>query len=329
MAPRRSLPPGTPHSGYGPPADGSRCIGCGISGHNTYSCPYQNIPFCYGCKRFGHIRIQCRPEWVADMPGDEIMPNPPVIPQWVLNPSQRPAIESKPSATTEQKNGNVPRISCCSKGLSSNDNFILDTGASYHVVNNPALLSQFYPEAQSRTFYTAEGESLVDIIGKGVLIIQCRTRDRSNTLTLTDILVAPAIPINVVSVAKLCQQNVVMVVFTDEYASFCRCEEIVVPNISSPRIVNEEFCSVRTSIPTSVIPDTESVVENVSDRSSSPRKCRATYFTSPFFSVPRNADNLYSFTLSLVFLIIYQYRIRPCIILKKAYRREWVRRVFW
>ncbi len=88
MAPRRPPPPGTPHSGFGPPADGSRCIGCGITGHNTYSCPYQNIPFCYGCKRFGHIRIQCRPEWVADMPGDQIMPNPPVIPQWVLTSSQ-------------------------------------------------------------------------------------------------------------------------------------------------------------------------------------------------------------------------------------------------
>ncbi len=133
------------------------------------------------------------------------------------------------------------------------------------------------------------------------MIIHCRTRDRSVTLTLTDVLVAPAIPINVVSVAKLCQQNFVTVVFTDEYASFCRCEEISAPNISSPRIVNEEFFSVHTSIPTSVTPDKQTVVKDVSDRSSPPRKCRATYFTSPFFSVPRNADNLYSFKLSLVF----------------------------
>ncbi len=102
-AQRHPPPPGTPHSGIGPPADGNQCIGCGISGHNTYACPYQNIPFCYGCKRFAHICSQCRSEWVAEMPGDEVMPTPPVVPQWALTLVQRLAIEQKPTTTTDTK----------------------------------------------------------------------------------------------------------------------------------------------------------------------------------------------------------------------------------
>ncbi len=286
-------PPGTPHSGFGPPADGNRCIGCGISGHNTYNCPYQNIPFCYGCKRFGHIRSQCRPEWVADMPGDEVMPNPPVIPQWALNPTQRPAIQQAPSAGTEPENGNVMRLSSFAKGPTSPDMFILDTGASYHVVNNPDILSYFLPQPHSRVFYTAEGKSNFSVIGTGVLTIQCKTRSHSVYLTLRDVLVAPAIPVNVLSIAKLCEHNLVTVVFTDKYASFCRCEEINLPFASSPRNCNQ------TSTPTCANPDKRSVVEEDSVRLASPRDCRATYYSNPFFSVPRNNDNLYYFILSV------------------------------
>ncbi len=293
LPPRLPPPPGTPHSGHGPPADSNRCIGCGISGHNTYNCPYQNIPFCYGCKRFGHIRSQCHPEWVADLPGDTIMPNPPVIPQWALHPTQRPAIQQGPSVGAEPENGNVVRLSSFSQGSTSPDTFILDTGASYHVVNNPDILSHFTPQPHSRVFYTAEGKSTFTVIGTGVLTIQCKTRNHSICLTLRDVLVAPAIPLNVLSVAKLCEHNLVTVVFTDKYASFCRCEEVTLPFLSSPRSGTQ----IRTS--TCVTPDKRSVVAEDSSRLTSPRDCRATYYSSPFFSVPRNNDNLYSFVLSV------------------------------
>ncbi len=293
LPPRLPPPPGTPHSGHGPPADGNRCIGCGISGHNTYNCPYQNIPFCYGCKRFGHIRSQCRPEWVADLPGDAVMPNPPEIPQWVLNPGQRPAIQQGPSVEPKPENGNVVRLSSFSKGPASPDTFILDTGASYHVVNNTNILSYFVPQHHSRVFYTAEGKSMFTVIGTGVLTIQCKTRNHSICLTLREVLVAPAIPVNVLSVAKLCEQNLVTVVFTDKYASFCRCEEIASPSLSSPSSYNQ------TSKSTCVTPDKQSVVVEDFHQLTPPRECRATYYSSPFFSVPRNSENLYSFVLSV------------------------------
>ncbi len=293
LPPRLPPPPGTPHSGHGPPADGNRCIGCGISGHNTYNCPYQNIPFCYGCKRFGHIRSQCRPEWVADLPGDAVMPNPPEIPQWALNPVQRPAIQQGPTVEPKSENGKVVRLSSFSKGPASSDTFILDTGASYHVVNNPNILSSFSPQQHSRVFYTAEGKSTFTVIGTGVLTIQCKTRTHSICLTLRDVLVAPAIPVNVLSVAKLCEHNLVTIVFTDKYASFCRCEEIKLPLNSSPSSINQPPQS------SCVTPDKQSVVVEDFCRLTPPREYRATYYSTPFFSVPRNIDNLYSFVLSV------------------------------
>ncbi len=87
--PRMPPPRGIPYAGQGPRAEGNRCIGCGITGHSTYDCPYGNYPFCYSCKRFGHIRAECRDEWVADLQGDRPMQQPPVIPPYIPKQAHR------------------------------------------------------------------------------------------------------------------------------------------------------------------------------------------------------------------------------------------------
>ncbi len=68
--PRTPPPASAIYSGNRPQAAGNKCIGCGMSGHNTYACPFGNVPLCYTCKRFRHTSLQCRPEWVQDLPGD-------------------------------------------------------------------------------------------------------------------------------------------------------------------------------------------------------------------------------------------------------------------
>ncbi len=90
-------------------APGVRCVGCGMAGHSTYTCPYFNIPLCYGCKRFGHRRSQCQPDWVKDLPGDKVMPSPPEKPPDSALPKSRFASNKRP------EEGNELRISCSSR----------------------------------------------------------------------------------------------------------------------------------------------------------------------------------------------------------------------
>ncbi len=80
---------GIKNSGVGLRAERNRCIGCGITRHSTYDCPYGNYPFCYRCKIFGHIRVECRDEWLCNMPGNQPMQNPPIVPQYTQAQNQR------------------------------------------------------------------------------------------------------------------------------------------------------------------------------------------------------------------------------------------------
>ncbi len=291
QGPRNPPPRGSVYDGTGPRADGNRCIGCGMSGHNTYTCQYGNIPFCYCCKRFGHIRAQCRPEWVAELPRDRPMQVPPVIPEYALRPTQVPAIQQQPTAH-QQQNGNLLRVSCMSNISSSSEHFILDTGASYHIVNNSSILSDFITSPHNRNFFTADGTSLISIQGTGTLTIKCSTRDTIAYLSLKNVLVAPKLPLNVISVAKLCADNLINISFSDTHASFFRCE--LVPS-------TQRDPSDHPSIPKSADDyhreNTTGDVSFFRTHLDNGETVRAVYYASPFFAVPKTADNLYSFTL--------------------------------
>ncbi len=299
--PRIPPPRGTPYAGSGPRAEGNRCIGCGITGHSTYDCPYGNYPFCYRCKRFGHKRAECRDEWLADLPGDQPMQSPPSLPpnppsqarraqlqQQIPGPNQQLAIEQSP---TSNANGNFLRLSCFS-GEEPNENvFLLDTGASTHVVRDASFFSNFTPYTENRHFFTAQGSSVITIQGRGEIIIRCATRTFTIFLKLKNMLFAPHIPVNVISVSQLCIDNCVSVVFSNSTAIFYR-SELIDPKLSDP--------VPRTST-------YEMPLENISSESESALpsddKLRSEYkytvnFSKPFFSVPKTRDNLYSFKLS-------------------------------
>ncbi len=296
--PRIPPPRGLPYSGSGPRAEGNRCIGCGMTGHSTYDCPYGNYPFCYRCKRFGHIRAECRDEWLADLPGDQPMQLPLVLPpnpppqgrrqqQQVPVQNQQLAIEPPP---TSDKNGNFLRLSCLSGEEPNKNIFLLDTGASTHVVRDVSLLSNFTSYNENRQFFTAQGSSVITIQGKGEIIIRCATRTFTIFLKLKNVLFAPDIPINVISVSQLCADNCVSIVFINSAAIFYRSELI----------------DLQLSDPTSRTSGYETSSENQSCESENTlpdnHKLRSEYiytpnFSKPFFTVPKTRDNLYSFTL--------------------------------
>ncbi len=290
----RTPPPrGLPYSGSGPRAEGNRCIGCGMTGHSTYDCPYGNYPFCYRCKRFGHIRAECRDEWLADLPGDHPMPSPPVLPpnpppsgrrQQPRVPVQNQQLAIEPPPTSD-KNGNFVRLSCLSLQEPSENVFLLDTGASTHVVKDRAYLSNFTPYNESRQFFTAEGSSTITIQGKGEMIIRCMTRTFTIFLKLQNVLFAPDIPVNVISVSQLCAENRISILFINSAAIFYRSELI---NVSLSESVSRSKLHEESSENLSFASDNYNLSSQV---------VHTLNFSKPFFTIPKTKDNLYSFAL--------------------------------
>ncbi len=227
------------------------------------------------------------------------MQSPPVLPpnppsqarraqqqQQIPAPNRLLAIE-QPS--TSDTNGNFLRLSCLSADEPPDNVFLLDTGASMHVVRDMSLLSNYVPINENKQFFTAQGSSNIRIVGRGEIIIRCTTRTFVVFLRLKNVLFAPDIPVNVISVSQLCNDNCVSIVFINSATIFYRSELI------DPLTQDDQS---RTSTEVAKPEDTCCTSENMSP---SDTKSDSTYmlnFSKPFFTVPRTRDNLYSFTLS-------------------------------
>ncbi len=294
--PRTPPPASAIYSGSRPHAAGNKCIGCGISGHNTYACPFGNVPLCYTCKRFGHTSLQCRPEWVPDLPGDAPLSRSyPPIPN---NPQPTPppqllAIEDQPQSEPSEptiEEGNILRISSLTQSSPPLDVFLLDSGASSHIVRDRSLLTTFTPQEKVKQMYTANGKSSIRVLGTGTITFCTQTNTNTYLLHLLNVIVAPDIPVNVISVAKLCSDNLVTVQFNHMGAFFFRSEVINQPQ--EPTQTNH-ISEKKTTISCRASDDPTS--ENSYTQSS---QITSINFAKPLFFVPRSPDFLFSFSIN-------------------------------
>ncbi len=184
------------------------------------------------------------------------MPNPPMVLPYAQNENCRPQLLRNPSgnqllaieqSSSQSTDGNFIRLSCFSQDFLSSELFLLDSGASTHVVKDQSLLSDHVHMSQHRSFFTAEGSSTIHIQGYGTMIIRCATRNLIIFLKLTKVLFVPNIPVNVISVSKRCHENPISVLFTNSSAIFYRSEVVSTGDDSSVNCsLGHEFVPYRS-----------------------------------------------------------------------------------
>ncbi len=247
------------------------CYSCGLSGHRAEFCPNYNLPVCYKCKGIGHKRPQCPCYWLPD---DRYSTQPLVPPSEV-----RPLLShQQPTAGTIF---NVALHSLRSTGFPT---FLLDSGATHHIVSDPSLLINFVPKPFIHNIYLADKIHILNTIGYGTMSITISNSPNIyTTLMLSNVLVCTSVAMNIISVRKLCTENKVIVLFNDSYASVHRCAV----DADNDRVGDNEL-------------GTQLLPNNVSPKGlSSPNDCaRVSYsLSSPLFSL-NISNGLYTFRLN-------------------------------
>ncbi len=304
--PRTPPPASTIYSGNRPHAAGNKCIGCGMSGHNTYTCPFGNVPLCYTCKRFGHTSLQCRPEWVQDLPGDAPLSRSyPPIPNSTqpTPPPQLLAIEDQPQTMPSEptvEEGNILRISSLTHSSPPMDVFLLDSGASSHIVWDQSLLTTFTPQKKLKEMYTANGKSSILVLGTGTINFCTQTNKQTNVLHLLNVIVAPEIPVNVISVAKLCSDNLITVQFNHLGALFFRSEIITHPQApTQTKCISDNTAAISTSISEFTTAEKSQSLADMASISTTQRsQTTSINFAKPLFFVPRSPEFLFLFRIN-------------------------------
>ena len=126
-------------------------------------------------------------------------------------------------ATVEEKHLSNASAHVAQSGMngkvSSNSSWIIDTGASDHMINDPSLLTTVKPSSQN-VVSTADGTP-TPVIGEGSIVL-------SETLTLESVLVVPSLAYNLLSVGQIILALACIVTF---YPSFCVFQDILTRRI--------------------------------------------------------------------------------------------------
>ncbi len=147
------------------------CCSCGISGHGAEFCPNMNMPVCYGCKEIGHKRHQCTKPWAWDDAG--------VRKQQSYQQATPTTTSSQPQQTSQEivpiVAGTFLTFNSATLLKKEETSFVLDTGATHHVVNDVTLLIDFIPNTYTQTVFLADNIRSLSILGKRTLSLKVST----------------------------------------------------------------------------------------------------------------------------------------------------------
>lgn len=139
--------------------------------------------FCHFCKKKNHLKKDCRK----------------LKQQKNKQQSKQPNDKKEASNSIQESNEQLFSLSASN----NNNDWLLDSGATSHVVNNANLLSNINTQ-QSSKIDVANGDKET-VHGKGTCFIPfVNNKGDVTKTTLTDVLYAPQITGNMLSVSKLC-----------------------------------------------------------------------------------------------------------------------------
>ena len=169
------------------------CQICSRRGHTTPNCYYRSengvtqssgITVCQICGKKGHLALEC---YHRNNYAYQESPPPPSLAAMTAQ------TEIDQNEGTLADNGH---------GFDSNDQWIIDTGATHHMTANINNLNQAIPYLGDEQITVSNGEKLkVSHIGSSI-VPTCE-----NSLLLKSVLYVPRITVNLLSVKKLCKDN--------------------------------------------------------------------------------------------------------------------------
>ncbi len=188
------------------PAGRKVCYSCGITGHGAEFCPNINMPVCYGCKEIGHKRPQCTKQWAWQRSPLSSFSGP------VQQGASLPLIQALPVGpeTAPKTAGIFLSFNSVTSPSTYSNVFVLDTGATHHVVNSPKLLLDFVSKPYKQSVYLPDTVRSLSILGYGTLSFTvANSPGQDGNLLLSEVLMCPYITINIISVHRLCQEKII------------------------------------------------------------------------------------------------------------------------
>ncbi|KAK9924141.1 hypothetical protein M0R45_032528 [Rubus argutus] len=171
------------------PYANTKCILCGEKGHSKERC-YEVIGY---------------PDW------------------WDFTKKPRKNLDKAVVATTEEEHLDNASANVAQSGMKGkvtlNNTWIIDTGASDHMTNDPNLVTKLKHSSQN-VVSTADGTP-TSVTGEGSVVL-------SNNLTLESVLVVPSLAYNLLSVGQIILALACIVTF---YPSFCVFQDILTRRI--------------------------------------------------------------------------------------------------
>ena len=156
----------------------------------------------------------------------------------------------------------VAHSTCLLSRAPPNNDFYLDSGATQHMAHQRSLFTNFKPIQPGKRWISGIGQSHVEILGTGDIIITSPVEKAHQTITLPGALYAPNLQINLVSVGSITAKGG-EILFTHSRVNAVRNGVLLLTGNASAKIsidstsyhIQETPCHIQSSHHSQLLPN--------------------------------------------------------------------------